>query len=203
MGGYVMKRIILTLVLSASYLLSGTAQAVPVLWTLSGVEFDDGGTASGSFVYDDDCRTGVNSSCDGWSSYTNFSIETTAGSALPGQTYEVDITELFQGLMLSATPSPRPEDLIGAPTFLLRFGTPSNSLMGNSGGTKSIYMPFSGEGYCAVLGVVPATCYPIEGEALVREIIAGSVIGTVVPIPAAVYLFASGLGLLGWFRRKS
>jgi hypothetical protein len=24
---------------------------------------------------------------------------------------------------------------------------------------------------------------------------------TVVPIPAAVYLFASGLGLLGWFRK--
>ena len=28
-------------------------------------------------------------------------------------------------------------------------------------------------------------------------------IASVVPIPAAVYLFASGLGLLGWFRRRA
>ena len=31
----------------------------------------------------------------------------------------------------------------------------------------------------------------------------GDVAASVVPIPATVYLFASGLGLLGWFRKKS
>ena len=32
--------------------LAAAAHAAPVTWTLTGVTFDDGSTASGSFVYD-------------------------------------------------------------------------------------------------------------------------------------------------------
>jgi hypothetical protein len=54
----------------------GTASAVPVTWNLLQVQFQDGGTASGSFVYDADTNT-----------YSNVNITTTAGSARPGATY--------------------------------------------------------------------------------------------------------------------
>ena len=33
------------------------ASANPILWSLAGVTFDDGGTAYGSFVYDADTNT--------------------------------------------------------------------------------------------------------------------------------------------------
>lgn len=48
------------------------AIAVPVVWTLDGVRFDDGGTASGSFLYDADVF--------GQTPLAKFRIETTGGS---------------------------------------------------------------------------------------------------------------------------
>jgi hypothetical protein len=52
------------------------ANAAPVTYALEGVTMSDGGTASGSFTYDP--VTNV---------YSNVSVTTTAGSALPGATY--------------------------------------------------------------------------------------------------------------------
>jgi hypothetical protein len=48
-----------------------SAHATPVVWNLSGVTFEDGGTASGSFTYDAD--TGA---------YSAISISTTAGTVI-------------------------------------------------------------------------------------------------------------------------
>ena len=45
--------------------LSAVANGVPLIWYLSGVEFTDGGTASGSFTYDADSNT-----------YSNINITT-------------------------------------------------------------------------------------------------------------------------------
>jgi len=57
--------------------LSGqSASANPILWSLVGVTFNDGGTASGSFVYDADTNT-----------YSNISVTTTEGSAFGGAVY--------------------------------------------------------------------------------------------------------------------
>jgi hypothetical protein len=52
-------------------LYSISANATPVVWNLSGVTFEDGGTASGSFSYDADTTT-----------YSAISISTTAGTAI-------------------------------------------------------------------------------------------------------------------------
>lgn len=52
------------------------AAAAPVLWTLSDVVFHDGGTASGSFVYDADLNA-----------YSSIDITTTAGTEQSGAHY--------------------------------------------------------------------------------------------------------------------
>ena len=64
-----MKKLCIALSLSIWFLLSGVAQAITIEWTLNDVVFTDGGTASGSFLYDTDTST-----------YSNVSIVTTAGS---------------------------------------------------------------------------------------------------------------------------
>jgi len=53
-----------------------TALAIPIQWTLSNVIFNDGGTATGSFLYDADTNL-----------YSSVAIITTGGSALPGAIY--------------------------------------------------------------------------------------------------------------------
>ena len=69
-------RQISTALVVAGLLAAGTAQAVPLTWTLQSVVFDDGGTANGSFVFDADTT-----------SYSNIMINTTAGSVLGAQAY--------------------------------------------------------------------------------------------------------------------
>ena len=69
----------MTRLLSASVLCAGfatAASATPLLWTLNGLVFDDGGTASGSFVYDADSHH-----------FSAINLATTAGSILPGATF--------------------------------------------------------------------------------------------------------------------
>lgn len=53
----------------SSLAFTAAAQAAPLQWTLKDVTFDDGGTATGSFVYDADSDT-----------YSNVQLSTTAGS---------------------------------------------------------------------------------------------------------------------------
>src|SRR5689334_13211018 len=67
-------RLALALVLVAAC--ASRAQAMPILWSLSDVTFSDGGTASGSFVFDVD--TGI---------ITDLDVTTTGGSVLPGHHY--------------------------------------------------------------------------------------------------------------------
>lgn len=60
----------------ASAMLALSASAAPVTWTLTDTTFDDGGTATGSFVYDADTNL-----------YSHVNITTTTGSIRVGETY--------------------------------------------------------------------------------------------------------------------
>ncbi len=75
---YMKNHFLSTLAVATTFAFSAaipTALAVPVQWTLTGVTFDDGTTATGGFTYDADTNL-----------TTNWSIATQAGT-LPALTY--------------------------------------------------------------------------------------------------------------------
>ncbi len=77
------------------------------------------------------------------------------------------------------------------------------SALTNVGGVIALLPGYSNEQYCVgslggCLSDQPGGQY--DGY---RGIVSGTLTASVVPIPAAVWLFASGLGLLGWMRRRA
>lgn len=98
-----------------------TAHAVPVTWYLSGVKFNDGGTANGSFVYD----------ATAMPEYSSINITTTAGSVLSGASYMF----LKPGYstpynLRPLVTAPPPADLAGTHSLGLGFSTPLNFASG-------------------------------------------------------------------------
>ena len=88
---------------------------MPLTWTISNATFSDGGTASGTFVYDADTNT-----------YSSINITTTTGSVRSGASYSFNCTAPCNGLTpdssesLSLTISPV-SDQTGAPGFAIFF----------------------------------------------------------------------------------
>lgn len=74
------SRIALSSFLASISLLAITNSVSALTWNLSGI-FDDGGTLSGSFDYD-----------EGTDTYSNPNITTAAGSALSGSTYTDELS---------------------------------------------------------------------------------------------------------------
>lgn len=164
--------------------LSSWAHAAPIMWTLTDVLFNDGGTATGSFVYDATTNA-----------YSNISITTTDAALAPVATFTASLFPTATDVAL--VPSPPPA-LTGQATFQLRFQFP----LTDAGGLVLLYNPFfaaasSFDGTCLNDG-----CSSVAYARLVED---GGVIGTpyveVVPVPAAGLLLASGIGALGIARR--
>lgn len=113
-----------------------SAHATPVVWYLSGVTFDDGGTASGSFTYDADTTT-----------YSAISISTTAGSTITtGNSYDITQAALGCGTpevvcLLNSVDGPDYAGDLGI--TIAHVGTP----LTNAGGT--IALTFAREYTCA------------------------------------------------------
>lgn len=158
-----------------------TAQATPLTWTLSGVSFIDGATASGSFVFDADTRTYLS-----WDIVTTATVDAAAngglGNSMNGKSYTTNnLSNASTDYYLNPS-SLAVQDALGN-----RFGMVYASKLTNDGGVIDLK---SG----ASMG------YEINGFRS-RNIIAGSVAAASVPEPASGVLLLAGLGVIGWARR--
>jgi hypothetical protein len=171
------------------------SNAATVTWTLTDVVFSDGGLAAGSFAYDAD--SGL---------YSDLFISTTSGGGTgPGGE---EIKPEFGGSngTSCATYAPASSNSFGlqcqSPGDMFTLVLAFESELTNDGGI-ALLQPGSGRfGSKEYLtnGVVDDLT-----EVTSRGVIAGSIVASaVVPLPAAVWLFTSGvagLGFLLW--RKS
>jgi hypothetical protein len=174
-------------IIAMMLLCSTAANASSVTWTLSDVIFDDGGTANGSFTIDTESYE-----------ISDLNIYTTSGTAFAGDTYTIAHYD------------------IGAPYPLVEFFTDNYPEQTNetalvlflpddfpyvydhkdipAGGTYTID---AREVLCPSEAFCGNNLVNIRSTVSVGQ---GSITG--VPIPAAVWLFASALGGLGWIRRR-
>lgn len=154
------------------------AWAVPVGWTLNGVTFNDGGTASGSFTYDADTNQ-----------FSAINIVTTTGTSVTGATFSFVCQSPCTGLTPNSSnalylTTSSANDLTGTPGLALSF-SPALSNAGGSAAVNGI------QGVCS-----DANC--ASPAAPSRNISAGtvaSVAATVSPTPAVSFTGLLGLGL--------
>jgi len=158
-------------------LISMTANAIPVTWTLENVVFEDGGTVVGSYTYDAETNT-----------YTNVSITTTGFGDFPGS--------LFDDACNVSTC--HPDYIDSRPVFEIANGANLERIvvlslegaMTNSGGVLDILVGGTGNDISA------------EWDDILRRrnVVSGSV--SAVPVPATAWLFGSAIAGLGWYRRN-
>ena len=190
--------------------LSLTASAGELLWTLNGVTFDDGGTATGSFVFDADAGVPCSTAASPCGMFSSINITTTTGSSRTGATYlffcgvggvtncdglSPDSSEI---LFLSSNAA----DQTGVPGFALYFTAVSGPPMGltDAGGTIDVSNSIAGAGFEADCS--DATCS--AGVPPIRATVAGTVSATATPEPSSALLLAAALTGLNLVRvRKS
>jgi hypothetical protein len=176
--------ILFSATLAIALLTSNVALAAPVTWTLNNWGLLGGGSATGSFVYD-----------AGLGSYSNVSITSTIGVA--GSTFSFDGVDAAANKLQFVFGDPSSDDLTGTAVLL---GTLGNPGMTDAGGTLFILTqggenPDSSQSICA-----NANCSSSDSPIFLTS---GTISGSPVPVPAAVWLFGSALGFLGWMRRKA
>ena len=153
---------------------SAPAQAVTLNWTLQGVQFNDGGTASGTFSTDSTSGNLI-----------SFNIATTAGSTLAGAIYDPATSFIFGDNFYSAN------------SFLLATTTPFAKPYLN----LSFANPLTSGGVNMLnLGGILAGSWECMNCSPIRNVTAGY--ATTVPEPASWALMIAGFGLTGAAMRR-
>ena len=155
-----------------------SANASVVSWTLSNVILSDGQTVTGGFDYDADTDA-----------FSNISITNSGNDSYPSTDYAYYHNGGIYNISVSSTLSPTTGDT------LLSLGWLSAGPLTNAGGTLALNpgLPF---GECT-----NSDCSGVALNLNGARVASGSI--SSVPIPAAVWLFGSGLlGLVGIARRK-
>jgi len=160
--------------------LPSIASADGATWKLSGVTFEDGGTASGSFVYDAVTNK-----------YTFIGVTTTTGSLLSGASY-TSLSSCCGSSNTGLTLGPNVSDFTDTPLLSLLFSAP----LTNAGGTIQLMFGFvdtdfdSVEDFCT-----NSDCTAFS----TRFVTGGEVVGVpspAVPEPSAISLLIVGLMVL-------
>src|SRR5258707_518596 len=160
------------------FLMAGMpAAADSVTWNLVGVTFNDGGTASGSFVFDATTNT-----------LSSVNITTSAGTAFGGATY-LGVDPGFSPLatLFVVVPNPLLSNFTGTPNLVLGF----NTALTNSGGTVGLQvLPSLATSFESPCGDAGCTFAHIS----LRSATAGEVVAT--PEPSTLFLLGTGLVVL-------
>ena len=172
--------------------MSSQAHAATIQWTINNGVFDDGGTVNGSFLWDTDTNDLVswNLSVSGGDTAT-FS-EITYSNTLP-LNVGADLTDANgDPFLIFRDDSPNAYDRIRD----LRFAFPDLDALSTPG---IIMLATNGINVAGQFGLIE--CYNCDPR---REGLDGAYLSSVVPIPAAIWLFGSALvGFIGFSRRTS
>jgi MYXO-CTERM domain-containing protein len=182
-----MSRLWLPLSLALFLILPSAAGAAPLTWTLDGVVFEDGTTATGSFVFDADTTT-----------FSALSIVTAGGSSIPsGSSWFFDdqfatAQQNAAGISGWVSTSRNGGDQTGA--FVLSLFSVGGPVMTNAGGTIVVES--------GVVGVCQdSLCQFVENTLPFATLTSGSFVSPrVAPEPAVLWL--AGLGIAALMRRR-
>ena len=148
------------------------ALADGITWNLSGVTFDDGGAASGSFVYDAVTNT-----------YSAINVTTTTGTTLTGATY-TSLSDVVGSSDTGFLFGPNNGDLTGASFLMWLFDAP----LTNFGGIVQVSLPPPSDSIEALCTNSDCTTFSS------RSVTGGEVIGAVAtPEPSTFLLVGMGL----------
>lgn len=179
-------RIILALSL---FFVIGSVQASTVSWTLTDVILEDGQTLIGGFDFDSDTNT-----------YSTISIFNSGTTTFAATEFTQKATPTICTTSVTGCAFTRAGATSG--DIVLSLSVFGNGELTNAGGTINLStgtsdtMTFCQNGACTSWGIATADSIGVAS---------GTITATpaVVPIPAAVWLFGSGLiGLIGAARRK-